>query len=81
MQEENGTKYHSRHAIYANTNKFLKISITANLLSLITPYHSSSSALMTSNTPSGAKKHHEFTKPESRQMAKMVFLLFLLQTG
>ena len=38
---------------------------------------------MMNNTPSGAKKHCESTKPESRQMAKMFFflLLLLLQTG
>jgi len=30
---------------------------------------------MMKNTPSGAKKHRESTKPESRQMDKMFFLL------
>ena len=43
------------HAIYANTNKFLKISKTANLQAVIIPYRLSSSVFMTNNTPSGAK--------------------------
>jgi len=67
------------------TSKFLKISKTAaNLLAVITTYRSSSSVFMTSNTPSGAKKHRENTEPESRQTAKMFFfllVLLLLQTG
>ena len=33
---------------------------------------------MTKNTPSGAKKHRESTKPESHQTAKMFFFLLLL---
>ena len=53
-------------------------------LFLLTPYRSSSRVFVTNNTPSGAKKHRESTKPESRQMANMFFsllLLLLLQTG
>ena len=30
---------------------------------------------MTNNMPSGVKKHRESTKPESRQTAKMFFIL------
>ena len=37
------------------TKKFLKISKTANLWAVITPYHSSLSVFMTNNMPSGAK--------------------------
>ena len=69
----------------------LKISKTANLWAVTTPYRSSSSVFMTNNTPSGAKMHRESTVPESRQTAKMFFfllifrkfrlLLLLLQTG
>jgi len=44
---------------------------TANVKAVITPYHSSSSVFTTNNTPSGAKKHHESTEPESRQTVKM----------
>ena len=34
-------------------------------------YHSSLSVFMTNNTPSGVKKHHENTEPESRQIARI----------
>ena len=63
--------------MYANTNKFLKISKTDNLYTVITPYRSSSRVFMTNNTPSGAKKHRESTEPESRQTPKMFFLFFI----
>ena len=34
---------------------------------------------MTKNTPSGAKKHHESTEPESYQTAKMFFFFFFFR--
>jgi len=36
-------------------------------------YHSPSSVFMTNNTPSGTKKHHKSTEPESCQMAKTIY--------
>ena len=47
------------HTVYDNT-KNLK---SRKLTSLLTTYHSSSSAFMTSNTPGGAKKHCQNTEP------------------
>ena len=56
---------------YTLTQKISQISKTVNLCAFITTYRSSSSVFMMNNMPSGAKKHHESTYPESYQMAKM----------
>ena len=45
----------------------------SKLYAFITMCHPSSSVFMTNDMPTGAKKHHESTKPPSRQMAMFFF--------
>ena len=44
----------------------------------MTTYCSSSSVFMTNNTPSGARKHRESTRPGTRKTGEMFFFLLLL---
>ena len=60
---------------YKKNSKNLK---NGQLISLYSNIHSSLSVFMTNKTPSGARKHHESTKPGTRKRGKMFFFLLSL---